>query len=81
MQASRCLFGLLKQLSCVVLGRHLGCRGHLNQKDEDEDTENSDYESDAGKTVEPVSREIERGSEQNGQQKLFSVLKFWSSVT
>lgn len=70
--------GSLKQLSGVVLGCHLGCGDHLDENDEDED---SDYENDAEKPVGQVSQEIERGSEQETEQKPFSVLKFGSSVT
>ena len=64
-----------------MLGRHLGWGDHLDEKDEGEDIEDSDYENDAEKPVEPVAQEIERDSEQKGKQKLFSVLKFGSFVT
>jgi hypothetical protein len=80
MQASHHVLGSLKHLSCIVLGCHLGSGGHLDEKDNDEYIEYSDYENDVEKADEPVSQKIERNSEQKDEQKLFSVLKFGSSV-
>ena len=58
----------------------MGSEGHLDDKDEDEYTEDSDYENEAAKIVEPVPQKTESESEQQGEQKLLSVLKFGSSV-
>ena len=66
-------------LSCVVSRRLLGCEGHLEEKDEDEYTEDSDYEDTAENSTELVPN-VESESKRNGEQKLLSVLGFGSLV-
>jgi hypothetical protein len=71
---------LLQVLSCVVMGRHLGHEGQLYENDEDDYPEDSDYEDGAENLNVQVSQDPSADLEQKAEQKLFSVLKFGSSV-
>ena len=62
------------------MGRHLGSEGRVETEDEDEFTEDSDYENDPEPADQQVSHNIEVSSENEGQQKLLSVLKIGSSA-
>ena len=81
--------GMLDILSHAVLERHLGSEGRLDNEeeeeytkdsDEDERTEDSDYENEPELTDKQVSRNVEIGSEHEGEQKLLSTLSIGSSA-
>ena len=74
------LYGDALVLSCTVVGRHLGSEGRLETEDEDEYTEDSDYENDSEPADQQVSKNSEVSSENEGQQKLLSVLRTGSSA-
>ena len=52
-----------------MVGRYLGHGAYFDEKDENGYSEDSDYEN-----------EVEDKPEQGGERKLFSVLKFGSSI-
>lgn len=72
--------GLLGVLNCVVLGRHLGSGGRLDENDENEYIEDSDYEDEPERVDEPVSQDTEANPEGKEEQKLLSVLRVGSSA-
>lgn len=62
----------------VLLERQLGSEGRLDNADEDEYAEDSDYETEPESTGQRVSQNIEVGPEHEGEQKLLSVLRIGS---
>ena len=82
--------GLTEALSRAVSRYCPGREGYLDEKDEDEDVNDSDYKDEGVKDsdyedvpenpAEPAPQDVESGSERKEEQKLPSVLEFGSLI-
>jgi hypothetical protein len=75
---SRCILGAAEILSRAVLERRLGHGGFLDEEDEDEHAEDSDYENEPEPMGEPGSENVSSGQKQ--EQRLLPVLRVGSSI-
>ena len=75
---SHCIPAAAEVLNCAVLRCHPGSGDLLDEDDEDEHAEDSDYENEPEPTDELVSGNVHSGEKL--EQRLFPVLRIGSSV-